>query len=111
MSARNEEQGTNSMSGMREVRLVRDGTAINLTAVATLTLSHLLQINKDGRHAFASQCLERIQDSKRHTSLRYLTCDVAMLFAEPAFIYEGAVVTFDSYDEPNGRITLKNLFS
>lgn len=53
ISVESKESRNSTTAGMREVRLVSNGTVINLPAMATSTLSFPSHIYKDGREVFA----------------------------------------------------------
>lgn len=87
------------MAKMRNARHARDGTVLNLTAIANLTIPCLSQSDKDGRDVLASHWLEAIQDFCRDTSLRLLSRVVAINVANLRFFPGVVIVTVDSCDE------------
>lgn len=81
---------------MRQARLVREGTVMNLAANAAAILSFLSHIDKDGRDVRVPQCPKLMQDSFQDTSLRFLSRDLAIDVHESKFIHGAAVATFDN---------------
>lgn len=108
MSVGSVESSNNIMTRMREATLFGDDTVINLVANATSALPCLLHINKDGRDVLASNCLKITRYCCRDTSLRLISCSVAISIVRCGCIHGGVVATIHSHDRPSGCSTLRN---